>query len=214
MQALARDLPDRINSLSGAARDLTATTARRARHEFGRARDITSSLQRRLEGLMDRDTRRSIAHGAQHELDRAKDLSSALQQRLDGLFDRDTRKTVAHVTEREIDRARDLSGALQQRLEGALRSHRRSSRLPVVLSVAVVGVAIGGALLASPRLRASLRQGWDFVLGRRPAETLRIRNGSNGAAVKPPRERQEDLLDEGIEESFPASDPVSVKRIT
>lgn len=25
---------------------------------------------------------------------------------------------------------------------------------------------------------------------------------------------QEDLLDEGIEESFPASDPVSVKRIT
>ena len=27
-------------------------------------------------------------------------------------------------------------------------------------------------------------------------------------------EHQEDLLDEGIEESFPASDPVSVKRIT
>ena len=27
-------------------------------------------------------------------------------------------------------------------------------------------------------------------------------------------EHQEELLDEGIEESFPASDPVSVKRIT
>jgi hypothetical protein len=27
-------------------------------------------------------------------------------------------------------------------------------------------------------------------------------------------DHQEDLLDEGIEESFPASDPVSVKRIT
>lgn len=26
--------------------------------------------------------------------------------------------------------------------------------------------------------------------------------------------RQEDLLDEGVEETFPASDPVSVKRIT
>jgi hypothetical protein len=29
-----------------------------------------------------------------------------------------------------------------------------------------------------------------------------------------PRVRQEDLLDEGVEETFPASDPVSVKRIT
>ncbi len=28
------------------------------------------------------------------------------------------------------------------------------------------------------------------------------------------QDRQEDLLDEGLEESFPASDPVSVKRIT
>lgn len=28
------------------------------------------------------------------------------------------------------------------------------------------------------------------------------------------QEHQDDLLDEGIEESFPASDPVSVKRIT
>ncbi len=27
-------------------------------------------------------------------------------------------------------------------------------------------------------------------------------------------DRQDDLLDEGIEETFPASDPVSVKRIT
>ncbi len=31
---------------------------------------------------------------------------------------------------------------------------------------------------------------------------------------KAPKHRQEDLLDEGIEETFPASDPVSVKRIT
>lgn len=28
------------------------------------------------------------------------------------------------------------------------------------------------------------------------------------------RDHQEDLLDEGVEETFPASDPVSVKRIT
>jgi hypothetical protein len=30
----------------------------------------------------------------------------------------------------------------------------------------------------------------------------------------PPKVHQEDLLDEGVEETFPASDPVSVKRIT
>ncbi len=29
-----------------------------------------------------------------------------------------------------------------------------------------------------------------------------------------PRRRQEELLDQGVEETFPASDPVSVKRIT
>ncbi len=29
-----------------------------------------------------------------------------------------------------------------------------------------------------------------------------------------PEERQEQLLEEGLEETFPASDPVSVKRIT
>ena len=29
-----------------------------------------------------------------------------------------------------------------------------------------------------------------------------------------PKDRQEELLDEGVEETFPASDPVSVKRIT
>ena len=78
-------------------------------------------------------------------------------------------------------------------------------------------------LLANPRVRASLRQGWDFLRGRRPAQALGAPNGSDGAAWKvaherttwkPQQERQEDLLDEGIEESFPASDPVSVKRIT
>jgi hypothetical protein len=31
---------------------------------------------------------------------------------------------------------------------------------------------------------------------------------------KADKDHQEDLLDEGVEETFPASDPVSVKRIT
>jgi hypothetical protein len=37
----------------------------------------------------------------------------------------------------------------------------------------------------------------------------RVRKGADEAA-----DHQEDLLDEGVEETFPASDPVSVKRIT
>jgi hypothetical protein len=32
--------------------------------------------------------------------------------------------------------------------------------------------------------------------------------------TKTTEEHQDDLLDEGVEETFPASDPVSVKRIT
>jgi hypothetical protein len=32
--------------------------------------------------------------------------------------------------------------------------------------------------------------------------------------TKTTKEHQDDLLDEGVEETFPASDPVSVKRIT
>jgi hypothetical protein len=39
------------------------------------------------------------------------------------------------------------------------------------------------------------------------AEKLRRNEGA-------PEEHQDDLLDEGVEETFPASDPVSVKRIT
>ena len=35
-----------------------------------------------------------------------------------------------------------------------------------------------------------------------------------GAEALSGEERQDNLLDEGVEETFPASDPVSVKRIT
>ena len=40
-------------------------------------------------------------------------------------------------------------------------------------------------------------------------------NGDAGQGEEQsPSERQEDLLDEGLEETFPASDPVSAKHIT
>ena len=185
MQTFARALPERFNALSGAARDLTAATAQRAHREIDRAITFGGALQRRLEGVVDHDTRAALAHGARREFDRAAELSAALQSRLE------------HVTHRG----------------------RRSSRLPVAVGVLVVGAAIGGALLSSPRLRATLRDGWDRARGRRPGEPIRIGDGYVGdgyqrTAAKPAQDRQEDLLDEGIEESFPASDPVSVKRIT
>lgn len=185
MQSFARDLPDRFATLSAATRDLTASTSHIARREFDRARTFGGALQRRLEGVVDHDTRVALARGARQE----------------------------------IDRARELSDALQSRLERVTHTGRRSSRLPVAVGILVVGAAIGGALLSSPRLRATLRDGWDRARGRRPGEPIRIGDGYVGGGyqrtvAKPPQERQEDLLDESIEESFPASDPVSVKRIT
>ncbi len=43
-----------------------------------------------------------------------------------------------------------------------------------------------------------------------PGKPDQLKGKSHGSD----RDRQEDLIDEGVEESFPASDPVSVKRIT
>ncbi len=154
MQTLVRALPDRFASLTGATRDLTASTAHLARRELGR------------------------------------------------------------VTRRELDRAKDLGGDIQRRLGRFADSDKRSARLPVAVSVLVLGAAVGGALLASPRVRGALRQGWDRARGRRPAAMVGAGDGPGRAALSSSRERQEHLLDQGIEESFPASDPVSVKRIT
>ena len=184
MQTLARALPDALPD------KIAALT--------GAARDLTSAASQ-LGRL---------------QLDRAKDFGASLRERLGGMADSDTGRSLAHFTRHEFDRAQDFGGVLQQRLSRAMHRDRRASRLPLILTVAVVGVAVGGALLASPRVRNGLRQGWDRVRGRRQDQALEASDGMNGAAWKPPRERQEDLLDEGIEESFPASDPVSVNQIT
>ncbi len=44
-----------------------------------------------------------------------------------------------------------------------------------------------------------------------PSETTTANPEDSANAL--PKAHQEDLLDEGVEETFPASDPVSVKRI-
>ena len=45
-------------------------------------------------------------------------------------------------------------------------------------------------------------------------KTVRTKREPRRTADQSKKEHQDDLLDEGIEESFPASDPVSVKHIT
>jgi hypothetical protein len=132
----------------------------------------------------------------------------------------DLTANTTHLAQREFDRARDLGEALQRRFERDLGRDRRSARYPLAVSAFVLGAAIGGALLASPRVREGLRRGWNSLRRPRPSQAVRRGDGADGPSVpaasasKPPHERQEDLLDEGLEESFPASDPVSVKRIT
>ncbi len=65
-------------------------------------------------------------------------------------------------------------------------------RHPVALGATVAVAALAGVVLLSRKAKA-----------KQAAEGLTATQ----------RERQEDLLDEGIEESFPASDPVSIKRV-
>ena len=48
----------------------------------------------------------------------------------------------------------------------------------------------------------------------RPAEPLEGKPDHMAQREDEAEDRQEALIDEGVEETFPASDPVSVKRIT
>ncbi|MDP3404458.1 MAG: hypothetical protein Q8S03_07185 [Brevundimonas sp.] len=48
----------------------------------------------------------------------------------------------------------------------------------------------------------------------RPAEPMRPDHDQLHARQKTAEDRQEALIDEAVEETFPASDPVSAKRIT
>lgn len=114
--------------------------------------------------------------------------------------------------QRELDRARDFGKGLQLRFDRFAEPNGRPSRSTVAVSAFVLGAMVGGALLASPTVRNAVRQGWESLRRRRPAQA--VGDGSMQSALQPAQTRQEDLIDEGLEESFPASDPLSVKHIT
>jgi hypothetical protein len=94
------------------------------------------------------------------------------------------------------------------------RGRALAGRHPVLLGAGLAIVAAGG-LLAIPQVRSALQDASRRVTcGLKSRFGRSAANGADGAAPPELKVRQEELLDEGIEESFPASDPVSVKRIT
>jgi len=120
----------------------------------------------------------------------------------------------ADTARRQLSRTPGMSAVL-----GLAAPRRKSSfvkRHPILVGAGMLAVAAGG-VLAIPRVREALRQTSDRLTGRlRTAFRRPAAKRGNGAAATyaDPQEHQDELLDEGIEESFPASDPVSVKRIT
>jgi hypothetical protein len=125
----------------------------------------------------------------------------------------DAARSAAGSARRTLARSPAMAGAL--RLPGPRRKRSFVSRHPVLLGAGLAAAAVGG-VLAIPAVRSALTDASRRLTGRVKA---RLGGGSrrgDGAAELDPevQVRQEELLDEAIEESFPASDPVSVKRIT
>lgn len=123
---------------------------------------------------------------------------------------------IAAKTTRHLDRAEAkalaLGKAARRRADGGLRAGFHGRRPQAVAGALLFATVAGGVLFAIARAmsrsgvngagRAVLEKEASF--GERPNWTPDL----HGA------DHQEALLDEGLEESFPASDPASVNRIT
>lgn len=106
-------------------------------------------------------------------------------------------------------------------LEGGVRLPRAAGSSDLVLA-ATLGLAAGAALLAwrlgwlgnAPAATRHRNEGYD----RRRGQPLADRAAASAPGRRRPdedlRARQERLLDEAVEETFPASDPISPSRIT
>lgn len=118
--------------------------------------------------------------------------------------------------------AHDLVDVAQDKASSANAAVREklghSPAVPVLSASAIKSFAPRGAKLAATALRrhpvalgatVAVAAIAGVVLLTRKAKAKQVADG----LVESKRERQEDLLDEGIEESFPASDPVSIKRV-
>ena len=120
----------------------------------------------------------------------------------------------------QLDRAQGAAATLG-RLAGT-----NARRFPLAMGLISLSAAVGGTLMFSHRARSALRSGIHGLWQGRDAREykaaispLKIRDAIDDEDAVPGRPgakkaHQEALLDEGLEESFPASDPLSVKSIT
>ena len=106
-----------------------------------------------------------------------------------------------------LDQAMDASQDLQRQLKRLMgRRERDSHKVMIVAGVAVALVGVGAAVLASPTVRRAVRGQVDRI-------RLRLRGREAMAAHKAEKDREEELLDDRLDASFPASDPVGANHV-
>jgi len=143
---------------------------------------------------------------------------------------RDATAIAVQMARHRLDQAEGAAltlGRFARRRSGdaARQTAARATRSPILVGVLLLAAVTGGVLLVSARARTALRSGaknlGDGLRGAADRGAVGLTTGRSTAGrpddrprQRRTRARQEALLDEGIEETFPASDPVSVKRIT
>jgi len=129
---------------------------------------------------------------------------------------RDAAAITAQMARHRLDQAEGAAitlGRAARRRSGEIArlTAVRAGRSPILAGALLLAVLAGGVLLVSGRARTAVRSSAKN-LGARMTGAPKRRFAAEPTLRE--RARQEALLDEGIEETFPASDPVSVKRIT
>ena len=136
---------------------------------------------------------------------------------------RDAAAITAQMARHKLDQVEGAAltlGRAAQRRSGEIArlTPARAGRSPILAGALVLAALTGGVLLVSARARTALRSGakklGDGLRGAGMTGGPKGRSAAERNLEPRARARQEALLDEGIEETFPASDPVSVKRIT
>lgn len=147
---------------------------------------------------------KSARSGFDQAIDASHDLPAQLN-RLIGRAERDSHDAIiaARKSARSgLDQAMDVSHDLQLQLKRLMGRPERDSRKIVFVAGAVIVLAgVGAAVLASGPVRRAVRGQVDRI-------RARLRSREAMAADQAARDHEEDLLDDRLDASFPASDPV------
>jgi hypothetical protein len=110
-------------------------------------------------------------------------------------------RTARQSFDQAMEASRNLQ--LQAQLERLLGRPRRDSRKTLIIAGAVLAVAgLGAIVLASAPVRRAVKGQID---------RMRSRSSAPGGADQ---DREDDLLDQRIDASFPASDPVGANHVS